>query len=90
MKAFKKMCKDLKINDTTDQILKKCSKVAIRDPYLKNIRKSKEWPSPKLLEFVQANLMFLFLYDLAKYLYLEINAVFLMVDFTCNYCTILL
>ena len=33
--------------------------------------------------------MFLLVSGLPKYLYLLINTVFLLVDFTCNYCTIL-
>ena len=33
--------------------------------------------------------MFLLLCGMPKYLYLVINTVFLLVDFTCNYCTIL-
>ena len=42
---------DLKINNT-DRMLRKCSEVRIRASFFLNIRKKKEWPSPKLLTFV--------------------------------------
>ena len=51
MKPFIKFCKDLKINNT-DRRLRKCSEVAMRASFFLNIRKKKEWPSPKLLTFV--------------------------------------
>ena len=51
MKPFIEFCKDLKINNT-DRMLRKCSEVAIRASFFLNIRKKKEWPSPKLLTFV--------------------------------------
>ena len=51
MKLFIKFCKDLKINNT-DRRLRKCSEVAMRTSFFLNIRKKKEWPSPKLLTFV--------------------------------------
>ena len=51
IKPFIKFCKDLKINNT-DRMLRKCSEVAIRASFFLNIRKNKEWPSPKLLTFI--------------------------------------
>ena len=51
MKPFIKFCKDLKISNT-GRILRKCSEVAIRASFFLNIRKNKEWPSPKLLTFI--------------------------------------
>ena len=51
LKPFIKFCKDLKINNT-DPMLRKCSEVAIRASFFLNIRKNKEWPSPKLSTFI--------------------------------------
>ena len=51
MKPFIKFCKDLKRNNT-DRMLRKCSEVAMRASFFLNIRRNKEWPSPKLLTFV--------------------------------------
>ena len=51
-KPFIKFLRELKI-DYTEQMLRKCSEVAVRASFYFYIRKNKEWLSPKLLTFVQ-------------------------------------
>ena len=48
---FIKFLRELKI-DNTEQMLRKCSKVAIRASFYLYICKNKEWLGPKLLAFV--------------------------------------
>ena len=51
-KPSMKFLRELKIGNI-EQMLRKCSEVAIKASFYLYIRKNKEWLSPKLLTFVE-------------------------------------